>query len=252
MKKQILFIVTALILAVCSIAVAGEKEGLFSQGNRAYVEGDYQKALSCYQQVMEQEGISSSLLYNMANAYYHTRDIGNAVLYYERALYLDPDNLDIQKNLAMTRKDFGLMEKNTDGWEHYFHFLNLNGWTWLASASLTVFCLIFLLRGLYRKPGRNRVLRVLSVAALCLSLVSGIGVLSQYEWMDRGIVTAKDASLLVSPFDTASKSSAIKDGRMVRIAKRYKDYLLVKESTGESGWIARKDVKSVIPGGDLG
>ena len=252
MKKQILFLMAGFVFAVFSISYAGEAEDLFSQGNRAYVEGNYQKALTCYGQVMEREGISSPLLYNMANAYYHTKDIGNAVLYYERALYLDPGNADIQSNLAVARKDFGLVEKGAGQWERYFNILNLNGWTWMASASLTVLSLIFFLRGVSQRAGRNRTLKAVFAIALCLFFVSGTGVVSQYEKMDCGIVTAEGASLLVSPFDAAAKSGAIKDGKMVRIAKRYKDYLLVKETTGETGWITKKAVETVVPGRDLG
>ena len=252
MKKRILFLTAAFVLAVSSISRAGEAEDLFSQANRAYVEGDYQTALSCYRKVMEQDGISSSLLYNMANAYYHTKEIGNAVLYYERALYLDPGNADTRANLAMARKDFGLVEKGPGQWEHYFQIFNLNGWTWMASASLLLFSLIFLLRGVSKGAGRNRILKGISAVSLCLFVVSGIGIVSQYEKMDCGIVTAEGASLLVSPFDNAAKSGAIKDGKMVKIAKTYKDYLLVKETTGETGWIAKKAVKTVVPGRDLG
>ena len=252
MKKQILFFMATFVLAVSSISWAGEAEGFFSQGNRAYVAGDYQTALSCYRKVMEQDGISSSLLYNMANAYYHTKEIGNAVLYYERSLYLDPGNADTRTNLAMARKDFGLVEKGTGQWERYFQIFNLNGWTWMASASLMVFSLMFLLRGVLKGAGRNRILKAISAVSLCLFVVSGAGVVSQYEKMDCGIVTAEGASLLVSPFENAAKSGAIKDGKMVRIAKTYKDYLLVKETTGETGWIAKKAVKTVVPDRDLG
>ena len=240
------------ILAVSCVSNAGEAEDLFSQGNRAYVEGKYKTALSCYRQVMETQGISSSLLYNMANAYYHMKDVGNAVLYYERALYLAPGNEDIQANLHMARKDFGLVERESGKWERYFHFFNLNGWTWIASGALTVFSLIFLLRGLSQGARRNRLVKAMFVVVLCLFVVSGTGVVLQYEKMDCGIVTAQGASLLVSPFDTASKSGAIKDGKMVKIEKTYKDYLLVEETTGETGWIAKKVVETVVPGGDLG
>lgn len=253
MKKRILFLLApALILAATSTCRAGEAEDLFSQGNRAYAEENYQQALACYHRVMKQKGVSSSLLFNMANAYYHTEDIGNAVLYYERALYLDPGNTDIRTNLAVARKDFGLVEKDTGQWERYFHFFNLNGWAWLASASLSVFSLIFLLRSLLQRAGQNKLMKVASLVALFLFVVSGAGVVSQVELLDQGIVTAEGASLLVSPFDTAPKSSAIKDGRRVKIMKRYQDYLLVKESTGETGWIAEKAVKPIVPGSELG
>ena len=252
MKKQILFIIAVFVFAVSAVSHAGEAEDFFSQGNKAYVEGNYEAALSCYRQVMEMEGISASLLYNMANAYYHMKDAGNAMLYYERALYLDPGNADIQANLRMARKDFGLVEREPGKWERFFQFFSLNGWTWMASGALVVFALIFLLRGVASRLRLSRLLKTASAVALCLFVLSGTGIALQYEKMDCGIVTAKGASLLVSPFDTSSKSNAIKDGRIVRIAKTYKDYLLVEESNGKSGWIAKQSVKTVVPDGDLG
>ena len=252
MKKQILCITAVFIFAVSVISHAGEAEDLFSEGNRAYVEGNYETALSSYRQVMEIEGISASLLYNMANGYYHMKDPGNAVLYYERALYLNPDNTDIRANLRMARKDFGLVEREAGQWERFFHFFSLNGWTWMASGALAVFSLIFLLRGIAPGLRMNRLLKVASGGALCLFVLSGTGVGVQYEKIDCGVVTEKNAGLLVSPFDASSKSSAIKDGKVVRITGSYKDYLLVEETTGETGWIAKKSVKTVVPDGDIG
>jgi len=252
MKKQIFFIIVVFVFVVSAISHAGEAEDLFSQGNRAYVEGNYETALSCYRKVMETEGISASLLYNMGNAYYHIKDVGNAVLYYERALYLDPGNADIQANLRMARKDFGLVEREPGKWERFFHLFNLNVWTWMASGALAVFALIILLRGVAPRLRPGRLLKAASAVALFLFVLSATGLVLQYEKIDCGIVTAKGASLLVSPFDASSKSGAIKDGAVVRIAKTYKDYLLVEEANGESGWIARESVKSVVSDGDLG
>ena len=37
------------------------------------------------------------------------KKIGQAILNYERALYLDPENADIKANLALARKNFGLV-----------------------------------------------------------------------------------------------------------------------------------------------
>ena len=113
-SKVLSFLIVAGIIAflICVSsggALASQGEDLFALGNQAYAGGKYDEALSCYKRVIEQEGYSASLLFNMANAYYKKKDVGQAILHYERALYLDPGNADIRANLALARKDFGLI-----------------------------------------------------------------------------------------------------------------------------------------------
>ena len=130
---------------------AGQGQDQFAFGNEAYAEGKYDEALSFYRGAIKQKGYSASLLYNMGNAYYHKKDVGQAILHYERALYLDPGNTDIQANLGLARKDFGLIAEPAPGWQRLFHILNLNWWAILASGAFGVFSLLYLLRGI--SPG---------------------------------------------------------------------------------------------------
>jgi len=230
-------------------ALAGQGDEQFALGNEAYAEGKYDEALSYYKGVMEQEGYSASLLYNMANAYYQKRDVGQAILHYERALYLDPGNPDIQANLDLARKDFGLISTPAPDWQRLFDLLNLNWWAMLASGAFGVFSLTYLLRGI--RPGvlKRAPFKVLTTVCLLCFMAGGAGVAIQYKNMSRGVVTKNNASLLVSPFDSASSSASIKDGKIVRIAKTYRGYLLVEGVNGKSGWIKRNAVEPVVPSG---
>ena len=110
-------------LSLISVS-AGQSEDKFALGNEAYAEGKYDEALSYYKGVLEQEGYSASLLYNMANAYYQKKAVGRAILHYERALYLDPGNADIQANLNLARKDFGLIAEPVPDWQRFFNLLD--------------------------------------------------------------------------------------------------------------------------------
>jgi hypothetical protein len=47
--------------------------------------------------------VDRDLYYNLGNAYFKLTDMGHAVLWYERALALDPRNDDIRANLAVVR-----------------------------------------------------------------------------------------------------------------------------------------------------
>ena len=238
-----------LISVLCTSAWAVQGEDRFALGNEAYAEGKYDEALSFYKGAIKQKGYSASLLYNMANAYYQKTDVGLAILYYERALYLDPGNADIQANLRLARKDFGLIAEPASDWQRFFNMLNLNWWAILASGAFGVFSLIYLLRGI--RPGilKGAPARILTTFCLLCFMAGGTGVAMQYRNINRGVVIRDNVRLLVSPFDSASSSASIKDGKIVRIAKTYKDYLLVEGPNGKSGWIKRSAVESVVPSG---
>ena len=240
-------IVTFFSLASLTSAWASQGEDKFALGNEAYAEGKYDEALSFYKGAIKQKGYSASLLYNMGNAYYQKKDVGQAILHYERALYLYPGNADIQANLSLARKDFGLIAEPVPDWQRFFNMLNLNWWAILASGAFGVFSLIYLLRGI--RPGilKGAPFRILTTVCLLCFMAGGTGVAMQYRNISRGVVTKDDARLLVSPFDSASSSASIKDGKIVRIAKTYRGYLLVEGSNGKSGWIKKDVVELVVP-----
>ncbi len=231
-------------------AVKGEDK--FDLGNEAYAEGKYDEALSFYKGAINQKGYSASLLYNMANTYYQKKDVGQAILHYERALYLDPGNADIHANLSLARKDFGLIAEPVPDWQRFFHILNLNWWAMIASGAFGMFSLIYLLRGIRPEILKGAPFKILTAVCLLFFMAGGTGVAMQYRNISRGVVIGDNARLLVSPFDSASSSASIKDGKIVRIAETYRGYLLVEGVNGKSGWIKRNAVEPVVPDGKRG
>ncbi len=229
---------------------ASDARELFSQGNRAYAEGKYDEALTYYKAVMEKDGLSASLLYNMANAYYQKKEVGWAILNYERALYLDPGNPDIQANLRLAKKEFGLSPEPPTLWKQPFNILNLDQWVWLGSIALGAFCFLFFFGGIAPKILPRKLLRRIAGVLLVFIVVSCAGVTLQYMDMNRGVITGDNPRLLVSPFDSASSSAQLRDGQIVRIAKAYKNFVLVKGPGGNSGWIAKGAIEPVIPSHD--
>jgi len=250
-----LFVVGTLILFACAFhttakAVGGED--LFAQGNRAYAEARYDEALKFYKEVAGKEGYSTSLLYNMANAYYHKRDVGQAILHYRRALYLDPANTDIKANLCLAQKDFGLISEKVPLWHRYFDLLNINLWILIASGAFASLSLLLLLRGIFPRLLPRSLLKVVPMFFLLIFVVSGTGAAVKYGEMNQSVVVRDNAKLLVSPFDSAASFASIKNGRVVRMEKAYGGYLFVEVQGGRSGWIQEKAIEPIVPSGEIG
>jgi len=244
---KVAVVATLLSCVSFSGAIADTGEDLFALGNQAYAEGRYDEALSIYERVIQETGYSASVLYNMANAYYQKKDVGHAILNYERALYLYPGNADIRVNLALARKAFGLISDPSPSWQQFFDRFSLNGWAVVVSGAFGVFSLLFLLRGIRPAIFRGAALRTAAIASLLILLTGGTGLALQYGNLGRGVVTRDDARLLVSPFDSAPSAASIQDGKLVRMGRTYRDYVLVKGENGQSGWIKKDAIQPVIP-----
>ncbi|MDE6637960.1 MAG: tetratricopeptide repeat protein, partial [Muribaculaceae bacterium] len=93
--RSIFSLILFSILAISASAAPSNAE----MANSLYEAGDYRKAAEAYQSIVDAEGASPALYYNLANSYAQTGDLGNAILYYSRAYRLDPSNKDIKNNL---------------------------------------------------------------------------------------------------------------------------------------------------------
>ncbi|MDE7410485.1 MAG: tetratricopeptide repeat protein [Paramuribaculum sp.] len=96
------FLVTAILYILASFSafsITNDSESaLISKADSAYNSDNYESALNLYLQAA-QNGADDNLLYNIGNTYYRLNQLGKAVLYYERALKLNPTNSDAKLNL---------------------------------------------------------------------------------------------------------------------------------------------------------
>lgn len=66
----------------------------------AYNAGEYQKAISAYENIIRNRGASAASLFNLGNAFARSGNLGMARLCYERAKKLSPGDRQIENNLA--------------------------------------------------------------------------------------------------------------------------------------------------------
>lgn len=87
-----------MLVAVCG-AQSSYALTVLQQADSAYNAQNFRTALSLYNKVLDTQGASSRLYYNIGNANYRLGNHGRAIVAYERALRLDPSNADARANL---------------------------------------------------------------------------------------------------------------------------------------------------------
>lgn len=153
MKKTILIFIATMLACLASKAST-----LTQQADSAYNHEDFAQAVRLYHQVIADEGISPELYYNLANSYYRIGKLGQAVIYYERALKLDPSFKDARENLQFVNtKIIDKPEDDSTFLDNLHRSISNsfapNQWAWTA---FCLFVLMLVCIGLYAfSPGVN-------------------------------------------------------------------------------------------------
>lgn len=127
--KQFIF---ALFVVLVAMTVRAQ-ENIINQADQAYTNEDYPQALELYIDAMRLQGTSPQLYFNIGNTYYRLGDLGHAILYYKKALKLDPTFKDAQTNLEFTQTKVIDRQDNQKSWsravtESIIFIMTPNAW----------------------------------------------------------------------------------------------------------------------------
>lgn len=248
MKMKFLFVLS-LFWSLAAVADVDEQQ-LFEQANEAYESGEFQTAIQYYDSLTE-FGQSTALYYNLGNAYFKTNQVAEAILYYERALKLNPNDPDIHYNLQLANERIKdniekLPELNIARWWSNFTLsLGVDLWGWLSIGLMIVamvLMMVFLLAG-------RRGLRMFGFyTALVLILFSGF---SYYQGAQaRQMIEANTEAIVLSPrvdvkgapTNTGINVFVIHEGTKVQVLGEREEWVHIRIASGNEGWILQSDL----------
>lgn len=246
MKKIIL----VLAIVFCGAVVNGQKlqEDAFLKANAYYNDSQYDSALIVYNRIMKEGYVSTPLLYNTGNTYFKMRNFPMAILYYEKALKLDPRNEDVRKNLEIanaliTDKIEPLPEFFMTKWlRSVGNILTADGW---AVSSIIVFAILLLAVFLYltaRTKGLKKSMFFISLIALllCVACVSFAAKKSSYIKSDNEAIIMKPTiTVKSSPSSSGVDLFVLHEGTKVEITEIDGDWSKIKIADGNVGWIPK-------------
>lgn len=239
---------------------------LTDDADKAYQNEDYDRAISLYREVIDKEGVSSDLLYNLGNAYYRTGDIAHAILSYERSLRLNPANDDAKANLEFVndrivdkKGETGSFIYNTI--ESVTNFTSSNNWAWIAlilfilavaGAIVYIFSETILLRKLGFFGGALSL--ILAIVGIALSFNAK----SIASDRSTAIITAETTILSTvprQPVNRDEEAMLLHEGTKVRILRTIAidgdstatPWHEVEVDNRHRAWINDADIEKIIP-----
>jgi len=250
--------VVALLLLVSPFAAQATEsypDSLWKAGVEAYTAGDYASALRDWEEVRSAGLMSRELYYNLGNAYFKTGEVAPAILWYERALRLDPSDSDVRYNLEYARSQTQdrideVPEIFFEAWGHKMcYLLPSNTWAVLSLVFLALTVALALLFLLGSTSGRRRLGFFAGIVTLLLAFLGwdfAQWQKTEAERQDMAIVMRPVSSVKSSPSaDSAKDLFILHEGTRVKLLDTVSGYTNVELSDGRQGWIPTKDIEVI-------
>jgi tetratricopeptide (TPR) repeat protein len=227
---------------------------LFKNANNLFAQEKYEEAIKQYTFINDKGFESAELYYNMGNAYYKIRNYPRAILNYEKALIINPEDDNIQHNLAKARmlnidKIDEIPEFVIRRWVNkLIDVLTSNGWALISLGtfivSLTFFLVFFFGSRIYLKKYGfylGFVLIIISVTSFYFSYRSK----SMAVKSAGAIVMAPTVTIKSSPQDTGTDLFILHEGTKVFIVGKLDNWFEIKLSDGKQGWLQKSAIEPI-------
>ena len=250
-KKMKKIIIVLLYLILGNFVSAQNTDSLWLKANDYFIKGEFEQAIKIYDTIYKSGYESAPLYYNMGNAYYKLNKNSLAILFYEKALQLSPNDEDIKYNLELAnRYVVDKIEKIPvffiTGWINSLrNIFSSDKW---AITSIVSFALLLLFISFYLYSRRYNFKKLSFWISLLFVIVF---ILSFYfSFKQKQFIINKETAIIINPSVTIKSSPDISgtdifvlhEGTKVWIVDEISDWQEIKLSDGTKGWLKASDI----------
>ncbi len=217
----------------------------FTNGMKYYRAGQFHEAAMAFEAVAGTPVRNPYLYYDIGNAYLKAGDIGHAILWYERAKLLAPNDPDLLFNLKYANslvKDKAEMEIGI--WDVLFFWDRFANEKTLRITAISFSGLFFLWAGI-RTVQRKKILSGKGVLLLSLLILSGILVgADHYKQTFRrsAVIVVKETGVRSGTAPEATTLFSLHAGSKVRVEEQRGNYWKIAFSKQMVGWVDGSDL----------
>lgn len=243
------------------ITVNLSAENLAQQADSAYSADNFVMAEALYLEALQAGGSSTTLFYNLGNAYYRQGNLGKAIVNYERALKLDPTNADARANLEfvnsrITDKQIDSGSYMSSVWDRTVGLFKADTW---ATLTLVLFAIFLVAVAFYIFSSAIAVKKasffgglVIFAATVC-SVVISFAAANRLNSNSYAIILPPSSQLSTSPREARNQSEQaflLHEGTKVEVIDSISNpgegmWYEVLVGHGERAWVKASDVERI-------
>lgn len=223
-------------------------------GDSAYLKNDYASAVHIYETLLK-NGEATEVYYNLGNSYYKSGDIAKAILNYERALLLQPGNVDVRANLEIARaktidKVVPVAEVFFISWtKSLINCLSVDAWGYVG-----IVCFFLLLPSLYfflfaKQIVCKKVGFTVGIVFLIVVVFANIFAFQQKGKLlnrNNAIVLTPSVTVRSTPSDSGTSLFILHEGRKVEIKdSTMREWREIRLEDGKVGWVPASSVEII-------
>jgi tetratricopeptide (TPR) repeat protein len=243
--RKLIFLLFLLGSAIISNA---QPENLLKEANQLYASNEFAKAQKIYENIVGQGFESAELYFNLGNTCYKNQELTKAILYFEKARLLAPNDEEIQFNLDLVNQF--VVDKIESLPRPFFlkwgqSILNLftaNGWAFL---SILTFILMLSLAAFYIFSRNLSVRKISFTIGLFFLFISPLSfVLAGKQKLklthrNHAIIFSTTVTVKSSPSESGTDLFVIHEGLKVEIKEELGDWADIKLEDGNTGWVKK-------------
>jgi len=231
----------------------------FERGVKAYQDENYTAAISAFEDVISTGQRSADLYYNLGNAHLQLQEIGKAILNFEKALLISPNDKNVIANLTIAKEsilnplshipDFILVE----WWRAVSKSVGVSVWILLQIISLLILLIMAVAKWTRFLPGvKDKLLGWKGAVALLvpalLSVVFLLAAMSKSEMLnhpDQVIIMQEDTSLNDGPDERSNEVTTLSEGVKGKIIDHIDDWYKLQMEDKDEGWVKMDRVEVI-------
>lgn len=251
MRKFLFFLI--FVLSVFA-GYTSDPQILIEKANKAYVAGEYDQALTLYNQVMKDGLESPGLYFNIGNSYFKQNNIPAAILNYEKALLLDPADEDMIFNLKVANSRISdkieplpvLFYKRW--YTSLLQLFSFDGW---AKAVVLFFILSLLFFTIYF-ISRQIILRKtgfwMGFFSFLIALIFSLFAYQSYHSIqnrNEAIIFAPTVTIKSSPDEKSIDLFVLHEGTKVILIDQIGIWYEIRIANGSIGWLPASSIERI-------
>ena len=252
--NKLKFIYILFFAVLYSFANANETNLLIDSANNAYAKSDYNKAIRLYESVITKGVEAPEIYFNLGNAYYKANNLAFAILNYERAVKLNPDNEDFNFNLKLANQKIedkisAAPELFLTQWKNgLVNLLTEKGWSELCILFIILSLIFFAIYVSVQKRGLKQLGFFSGTVLIVSSIITFFIAQHKYNLTknsDTAIITSAAITVTGSPNEKGTKLFILHEGAKVNIVQEDAGWVEIKIANGNVGWINKFELQKI-------